>query len=109
MNHRIQPNADLERLARLTKTKFSQPEMTDPNRTTVHGVEACDLCGCDLGKPGLFVDGILKGETLWANMCPECFAGLGEGIAHGSGQLYARQKCGTWQLIAGACPVLKGT
>ncbi len=105
MKHPIPLNASVQRLPRLTKTNFSQTEMTDPNRTTVHGVEACDLCCCDLEKVGLFVDGILRGEPLWANMCPECFAGLGEGLAHGSGQLYARQEGGTWQLIAGACSV----
>lgn len=106
MKHPIPPNAS-ECTLRLAKN-LSQQEMTDSSSPTVHGVESCDLCGCDLNRVGNFVDGILRGETLWANMCLECFEGRGEGLAHGSGQLYAREECGTWQIIAGACPVVTG-
>jgi hypothetical protein len=69
-----------------------------------YGVEECGLCGCDLNNRGLHVDGRIRGNVMWSNMCAECFKNSGEGIGWGKGQLYARQPNGDWRLIAGFRP-----
>jgi hypothetical protein len=71
-----------------------------------HGVETCDYCGCDLSRRGVFVDGRLRDDLMWGNMCAACFAKLAEGIGWGKGQLYARQPNGDWRLVAGFEPEL---
>jgi hypothetical protein len=68
------------------------------------GVEECGVCGCNLNKRGLHVDGRLRGKEMWSNMCTECLKGSGEGIGWGKGQLYARQPNGAWRLVAGFEP-----
>ncbi len=65
-------------------------------------VEECGICGCDINKRGLHVDGRLRGDLMWSNMCAECLKTAGEGIGWGKGQLYARQ--GAWRLVAGFQP-----
>lgn len=65
------------------------------------GAETCDFCGCKLIERGLYVDGRVRGDILWANMCAPCFEQNGEGIAWGKGQLFALQSDGTWRLVAG--------
>jgi hypothetical protein len=35
-------------------------------------------CGCALNERGLFVDGRLRGDLIWGNMCASCFAKRGE-------------------------------
>ena len=66
-----------------------------------YNVRDCDFCGCPLALRGLFVDGRLRGEIMWGNMCAACFARRGEGIGCGNGQIYARQPDGQWLLVAG--------
>ncbi|MES2467595.1 MAG: hypothetical protein V4675_09870, partial [Verrucomicrobiota bacterium] len=43
-------------------------------------VDYCDLCRRDFNRCGLYVDGKLRGDISWANMCAACFATRGEGI-----------------------------
>jgi len=69
-----------------------------------YGVSDCGVCGASLESRGLFVDGALKGQIEWANICAQCFPGKGAGIGWGSGQLYARQPNGDWRLVAGFNP-----
>jgi hypothetical protein len=52
----------------------------------------------------LFVDGKLRGEANWVNMCAACFLQKGEGIGWGVGQLYARQADERWRLLRGFPP-----
>ena len=66
-----------------------------------YGVDECGLCGSELSKSGLMVDGRLKGSLMWGNLCAHCFAAQGEGLGNGVGQLYARQPDGQWRLVAG--------
>jgi hypothetical protein len=68
------------------------------------GVEECGICGCNLNYRGLYVNGRLRGDLMWSNMCTECLKGAGEGIGCDKGQLYARQPNGDWRLVAGWCP-----
>jgi hypothetical protein len=87
------------------------------NETEVHsnepnysyGAESCDYCKCQLRSRGLFVDGRIRGEMMWANMCAPCFNSHGSGIGWGEGQLYARQPNGKWRLVAGFQPPDKRT
>lgn len=66
--------------------------------------ESCDFCGEDLSNHRLFVDGRLRGQIAWGNMCAECFTRNGEGIGWGRGQLYQRQSDGEWLMVAGFRP-----
>jgi|JI6StandDraft_1071083.scaffolds.fasta_scaffold107598_2 hypothetical protein len=69
-----------------------------------YGAETCDQCGCELNQRGFYVDGSLRGDLMWANMCIPCFKRCGEGVGWGRGQLYARQPNGDWRLVAGFAP-----
>jgi len=69
-----------------------------------YGIKTCDLCHCSLDDAGLFVDGALRGQAGWANMCPSCFERQGHSIGWGKGQIYARQSNGRWRLVAGFQP-----
>ena len=69
-----------------------------------YGIKSCDLCQCSLAEVGLFVDGALRGQAGWANMCPSCFEKHGHSIGWGKGQIYARQSNGRWRLVAGFQP-----
>lgn len=69
------------------------------------GVEACDACQCQLTSRGFFVDGMLKADRSWANLCIPCFNVRGSGIGWGKGQLYALQPKGDWRLVAGFRPI----
>jgi hypothetical protein len=69
-----------------------------------YGVDHCDICGGSLDGRALFVDGALKGQIGWANMCAQCFLSKGTGVGWGSGQLYARQPNGDWRMVAGFNP-----
>jgi hypothetical protein len=69
-----------------------------------HDVEECGICGCDLNRRGLHVDGRLRGDLMWSNMCVNCFKRVGAGIGCGNGQIYARQPNGDWRLVAGWRP-----
>lgn len=64
----------------------------------------CDSCQKALESLGLFVDGKIRGDIMWANLCARCFSARGEGIGWGRGQLYARQPSGGWRLVAGFQP-----
>ncbi len=54
-----------------------------------------------LAQRGLFVDGRLRNDLMWGNMCAACFNSKGAGIGWGEGQLYARQPNGDWRMVAG--------
>ena len=69
-----------------------------------YNVKDCDICGCVLDQHGLYVDGRLRDDLMWSNMCVDCFKDNGEGIGWGKGQLYARQPDGRWRLVAGFPP-----
>jgi hypothetical protein len=66
--------------------------------------DACDLCGRGFARRAFFVDGQLRGELMWGNLCGECFFERGEGIGWGDGQLYAHRTDGSWLLVAGFPP-----
>ena len=38
-----------------------------------YGVQNCDFCKYVLKERGLFVDGRLRGDLMWGNMCAKCF------------------------------------
>ncbi|MCX5812542.1 MAG: hypothetical protein NT178_08360 [Proteobacteria bacterium] len=84
--------------------------LSDMKQAKMHGEhhpdppESCDECGCQLDENHFFVDGRLRGELMWANMCPECFAEKGEGIGWGKGQLYMKQTNGDWLMTGGFAP-----
>lgn len=78
------------------------PSLVDANEAQhAYNVKDCDFCGCPLSLRGLFVDGRLRGDLMWGNMCAACFTSRGEGVGWGNGQLYARQPDGRWRLVAG--------
>ena len=66
-----------------------------------YGARCCDICKADLKKGGTYVDGKIRDDAGWANMCAPCFEKLGESIGWGVGQLYAQQPDGKWRLVAG--------
>jgi hypothetical protein len=79
-------------------------EVDGNNPQYAYDVQKCDFCGCSLAKRGMFVDGCLRGQTTWGNMCCQCFEERGEGIRWGSGQLYAQQPNGDWRVVRGFPP-----
>jgi len=66
--------------------------------------ESCDICSTSLVESIFFIDGALKGDTLWANMCPKCFYSSGQGLGFGKGQLYMKQPGGKRVMSAGFPP-----
>lgn len=66
-----------------------------------YGAVECDFCKRPAEQMGLFVDGVVRGGFQWANMCANCFHSKGTGIGEGKGQLYAKQRNGTWRLVGG--------
>jgi hypothetical protein len=78
------------------------PAEVDANEAQhAYNAENCGSCGCLLSDRGLFVDGRLRGQPVWGNMCANCFESKGDGIGWGRGQLYARQSSGSWRFVAG--------
>lgn len=69
-----------------------------------YGIEDCDLCQRSLNEVKLFVDGGLRSQAGWVNMCPSCFEKHGHSIGWGKGQIYARQSNGRWRLVRGFPP-----
>lgn len=63
--------------------------------------ETCDLCSIEIDKQPYFVDGALDDSSMWANMCPDCFAARGKAIAWGQGQLFMRYENDYWLCVAG--------
>ena len=84
-------HADMERATRMGQTHSSPPQ-------------ACDLCRRSLQDCKYFVDGQIKGDRMWANMCGVCFSRRGEGVGWGNGQLYVRQAEDSWLMVAGFQP-----
>jgi len=70
--------------------------------------KCCDQCGRSLEHFSIFIDGRLKGDSMWGIMCADCFKSQGEGIGYGKGQLYLRQGNGGWLLVAGFPPEYRG-
>lgn len=62
--------------------------------------EACDICGEPLKNRRFMIDGKVRGHSVWACMCSDCFLEMGEGIAWGKGQLYQQDTHG-WRLVGG--------
>jgi hypothetical protein len=81
--------------------RIDHSEVDKREEQFAYGAEVCDFCKCNLGKRGLFVDGKVRNEIEWANMCAPCFEKNGDGIGWGLGQLYALQPNGDWRLVAG--------
>jgi hypothetical protein len=101
---RVTPCDDAE--AKLVAVvKPEEVESREPQFT--YDVDRCDQCGVSLDGRGLFVDGRLKDDLIWSNMCAQCFSSKGAGIGWGSGQLYAKQPNGDWRLVAGFQSVSK--
>lgn len=63
--------------------------------------KCCDQCGRSLEYLFVFIDGRLKGDSMWGIMCADCFQSHGEGIVWGKGQLYLKQGNGGWLMVAG--------
>jgi hypothetical protein len=82
-------------------SRIDQGEVDEHEAAFAYGAEVCDFCKCDLGKRGLFVDGKVRNEIEWANMCAPCFEKNGDGIGWGVGQIYALQPNGDRRLVAG--------
>lgn len=81
---------------------YVKPDQVDSREPAYnYNVDECGICGSDLSMHGLHVDGRLRGDLMWSNMCVDCFKRVGEGIGSGKGQLYARQPNGDWRLVAG--------
>lgn len=90
------PEARLKQFADLERAAASPMYASPP--------ETCDVCGRDLENARYFVDGVRRDAPEWANMCSECFADVGTRISWGVGQLYARQRDGSWLLVGGFPP-----
>lgn len=84
----------------LFRTGVLCPAMSQHN----HPPDVCDGCQDELLRCEWFVDGKLRGYQGWANLCPNCYFGNGEGLGWGLGQLYRRDATGTWILVAGGDP-----
>ena len=61
----------------------------------------CDLCDKSLKREKYFVDGKVRGESMWANMCGHCYRLLGENIKWGKGQLYKNCDAERWLKVGG--------
>lgn len=97
----VSPVDDAERaLAQM----ISRAEVEQRPTDYAAGAEECDYCHRSFDRCGLFVDGKLRGDSMWANMCASCFPKHGEGIGWGRGQIFARQANGDWRLVAGFPP-----
>lgn len=48
----------------------------------------CNNCGYDLRHYGTYYDGRIKGHTMWAWLCLECWQIIGAGLGTGVGQEY---------------------
>ena len=70
------------------------------------GPSECDFCGRSFANRKYWIDGRIKDDILWANMCSGCFLQRGEGLGWGQGQLFAKQNGGVWLLVAGFDPHL---
>lgn len=68
----------------------------------------CDLCDRGFAYRKFWVDGSLRNDAGWANMCSHCFLKMGEGLGWGRGQLRSRQPNGEWLLVAGFAPTDDG-
>lgn len=88
---RLEDEVDLPRA--MSEGQHSEPPPTQ-----------CDLCGCDLTVRKFLIDGRLRGDLMWANMCSNCFFQRAEGLGWGNGQLYQRETDGRWLLVAGFQP-----
>jgi hypothetical protein len=84
--------------------QINQAEVHSNEPDFAHGATTSDFCQCQINTRGLYVDGAIRGEMMWANMCVPCFNVRGSGLGWGKGQLYARQPNGDWRMIAGFRP-----
>jgi hypothetical protein len=58
----------------------------------------CDLCEVETK---IYIDGRMKGKTMWANMCPTCHFFEGVGLGTGKGQKWKEKKDGTTVKLEG--------
>ena len=65
--------------------------------------ETCNICNRSLADEKYMIDGAIKGNTAWANMCADCFRKYGVKIGWGYAQLYKKDANG-WLLVGGFCP-----
>lgn len=82
---------------------YDEVDAREPDYSNASG--SCDFCRQSLESLGLLIDGRIRGEISWANMCVRCFNARGEGLGWGKGQLFARQPGGKWRLVAGFRPL----
>lgn len=66
--------------------------------------DICDICECSLTDEKFMIDGAIRENGVWANMCGECFLTYGNKIGWGYGQLYLNDAKGGWLLVGGFCP-----
>lgn len=97
----VEPSDKSEEL--LDKFVVNNPS-NDTEREAQDPPDQCAFCKADVAHRKYYVDGKLKGNAMWANMCSRCFHAKGEGIGWGRGQLYQRQRNGDWIMVAGGPP-----
>jgi hypothetical protein len=64
--------------------------------------ERCDVCSVPLAGELFFLDGRLRANPVWANMCADCSVYQAEGIGWGKGQLYQKERDGRWLMVGGS-------
>lgn len=112
--HEIKPyiygEQDSLRAADSVVAQYISPALQETNaqsRYYTNPPETCDICGEPLKNRRFMIDGKVRGHSAWACMCSDCFLGVGEEIAWGTGQLYQQDTQG-WRLVGGECPELEG-
>jgi hypothetical protein len=76
-------------------------EVNSSESVYAFSIEECGICNSSLESRALFVDGRLRDELMWSNLCAECFLERGAVIEWGTGQLFAKQDNGEWRMVAG--------
>lgn len=81
-------------------SKLEDSESIKLGETWSGGLHACDFCGRLFEFEDYMVDGPMKPQGPWGNMCSRCYRVTELPLGMGNGQLY-RKVNGIWQLIAG--------
>ena len=80
---------------------LEDPETVKQNGTWSGELHSCDFCGRLFEHEKYMVDGPMKPNGLWGNMCASCYRVSELPLGMGLGQLY-RKEDDVWHMIAGA-------
>ena len=105
VDHPILPESAWDHAEVKLTSLFELASLHSENPQFAYGKTTCDFCGCNLLQKELMVDGRLKGELRWADMCAECFLSKGDGIGWGRGQIFKREFGEKWRMVAGGPPL----